>query len=90
MKNDKNITNRVEVLVSRIIEDADTFNENELSSNSLGYSYNISKEDGDDWYILVCPYEQSYLYEGWWRGSKLEPIENAIKEAIRGAMILED
>lgn len=56
-----------------------------------GYEYNISKESEEEtWYIQVCPVGESYIYDGWWSDSEFEPLEDAVKEAIKGAMVLCD
>ncbi len=82
---------QLEVLVSRIIADADTNKDHEFYSVSGGYDYNITREGEDDsWYIQVNPSEHGFIYDGWWRDSEDESIENAIKEAIKWAMILID
>ena len=80
----------VKRLVSRILKKAETKTLHELYSVCDGYVYNIEREYAADvWYIQVWPEEESFSYDGYWRDSEGEPLENAIREAIEGAMVLD-
>lgn len=82
-------TGDLERLVSRIHSKAHRYSAHHLCSRYRGYEIEIGRDDGDDdWYIRVSPIGGSYLYDGWWRDSFDQSEMAAIREALRGAMIL--
>ena len=80
----------VERLVSRIMANRNIQFDNSLYSECDGFEYLIEREsDSDDWYIMVNPVEHGYIYDGWWKDSANASLRDAVKEAVRGAMILD-
>lgn len=44
----------------------------------------------DDWYIIVTAPCGMRDYDGWWTGSGDRPLDDAIEEALAGAMLIEE
>lgn len=79
-----------ERLVSRILVNRNIEWDNTLYSECDGYDYQIERDSNDDdWYIQVRPSDSGYVYDGWWRDSAHRTMEEAVREAIRGACILD-
>lgn len=79
-------------LASRIMACAE-ISESGLSlySEVDGYIYDIQRDcEDDDWYIRVNPAEHGFDYDGWWSDSEEKTLEEAVREAIYGAGILDD
>lgn len=84
------VTTELERIVSRIIRAASTDTDDEFRSRYKGHEIELERDDeSSNWYIQVWPTGKSYSYDGWWRDSAGEPKEAAIKEALRGAMLID-
>lgn len=58
-------------LVAGILAAATVNVENGFCSEYGGYEYDIERDDSDDtWYIQVSPFEQGFIYDGWWHDSE--------------------
>lgn len=52
-----------------------------------GHYIVITRDKSDeDWYITVSS-DEGYAYDGWWQDSAEATINQAIQEAIEGAML---
>ncbi|QGZ66296.1 hypothetical protein [Paraburkholderia acidisoli] len=47
----------------------------------------VKRVDDERWYITVRDPSGCYTYDGYWDAEKYVPIEEAIKESIKGAML---
>lgn len=64
--------------------------EREISCRYLDHEINVSRDfDGDDWYILVWDPCGRMAYDGWWADSASKCAEEAVIEALTGALLRE-
>jgi hypothetical protein len=78
-------------LIQKILDRATTHTLHELYSEYGGYTYSMVRDRANDpWYIQVWPDEGGLVYDGWWRDSEGLSVVMALREAIEGAMVLED
>jgi hypothetical protein len=79
----------IKALAQKFFDASNDMDSDGFSGELGGYEIELSREDeSDSWYIQVRVSEGGHLYDGWWRGSELQPLETAMEEAIKGSGLL--
>lgn len=79
----------VEPMVSDLPVRCDERWENGFYGQFKGHGIYIERDHPSvNWYIIVKAPDGCNAYDGWWLDSEGKPVDDAVKEALRGAMLL--